>query len=59
MIDARIPSFVTPDGIKLYAEADQCLVDKHTMQLVDSLRSEFSKQKYEIQKDFGVVDEHK
>ena len=59
MIDAQILSFVTPDGIKIYVEADKCLADKHTIQLVDSLRSYFSKQKYEIQKEFGVVEEYK
>jgi len=59
MINSQIPSFVVPDGIKLYVEADDCLVDKHTIQLVDSLRSDFSKQKYEIQMDFGVVQEYK
>jgi len=59
MIDARILSFVAPDGIKLYVGADKCLYDNHTIQLVDSLRSDFSKQKYEIQKYFGVVEEYK
>jgi len=63
MIDSeqeqRIFSFITPDGIKLYVEADHCLADKYTTQLVDSLRSDFSKPKYKIQKEFGFVEEYR
>ena len=60
MINSRItpptpPPLGVGDGIKLSIQVDDRLSDKY----MHSLRSEFSKQKYQIQKVFGVVDEYK
>jgi len=60
MINSRITQPTPPplgvgDGIKLSIQVDDRLSDKY----MHSLRSEFSKQKYQIQKVFGVVDEYK
>lgn len=64
MINSRItpptpPPLGVGDGIKLSIQVDDRLSDKYIIHLVHSLRSEFSKQKYQIQKVFGVVDEYK
>jgi len=57
--EQRILSYITPDGIKLDIESDHCPPDKYITKLVDTLRSDFSRQKYKIQKEFGVVEDCK
>jgi len=59
MIDSKPLAFITPDGIKLYLEADHYPHDNYIVDLVRVLRSDFSAENNRFQRDFGVSAEDK